>query len=201
LARSRPATIGTTQAPEGELVALADIGDVHPERVEEARLTGLDLAGTALRGLRLADVDGGGVNAVNGNWRAGDLKRVSFEGARLTGLDLGEARLDEVHFKSCKLDYANFRHSVIEHVTFEDCVLTDADFQGARVYATRFAACQMAAADFSKAELAHVDLRGSDLALAGSLLALRGATIDSLQLMELSRPLAAELGIAVEEAQ
>jgi uncharacterized protein YjbI with pentapeptide repeats len=58
----------------------------------------------------------------------------------------------------------------------------------------------MAAADFSKAELAHVDLRGSELALAGSLLALRGATIDSLQLMELSRPLAAELGITVEEA-
>lgn len=58
----------------------------------------------------------------------------------------------------------------------------------------------MAAADFSKAELAHVDLRGSELALGGSLLALRGATIDSLQLMEISRPLAAELGIAVEEA-
>jgi uncharacterized protein YjbI with pentapeptide repeats len=200
MARPVPATIGATQAPEGELVALADIGEVHPERVEEARLGGLDLAGAKLPGLLMLDVAGEGVDAVNGNWRGADLRRVSFEGARLTGLDLGEARLDEVHFKSCKLDYANFRQATIAQVTFEDCVLTDADFQGAHIYATRFADCQMAAADFSKAELAHVDLRGSELALAGSLLALRGATIDSLQLMELSRPLAAELGIAVEEA-
>jgi uncharacterized protein YjbI with pentapeptide repeats len=199
VARPHPQAIGATQAPEGELVALADL-DSHPDRVEEARLGNLDLAGAELRGLRLLDVAGEGVNAVNGNWRGADLRRVSFEGARLTGLDLGEGQFDEVLFKDCKLDYANFRHAVIERVSFEDCVLTNADFQGARIYATRFTTCQMEAADLTKAELSHVDLRGSELALAGSLLGLRGATIDSLQLMELSRPLAAELGITVEEA-
>jgi hypothetical protein len=38
------------------------------------------------------------------------------------------------------------------------------------------------------------------LALAGSVLGLSGATIDPLQLMDLSRAMAHELGIVVKEA-
>jgi uncharacterized protein YjbI with pentapeptide repeats len=197
--RPEPTAIGATQSPEGELVQLTRL-DLDSGRVEEARLQGLNLGETKLRGLRLLDVEGGDVNAVNGDWRGAELNRVSFEGARLTGLDLGEARIEEARFESCKLDYANFRHATIEHVTFEDCILTNADFQGARIYAARFSGCQLGAADFTKAELAHVDLRGSELALAGSVLGLGGATIDALQLMDLSRSIAHELGITVKEA-
>jgi uncharacterized protein YjbI with pentapeptide repeats len=199
LKRPRPTAIGATQAPEGDLVELTRL-DLDSGRVEEGRLQGLDLGEAKLRGLRLIDVEAGDLNAVNGDWRGAGLNRVCFEGARLTGLDLGEARLEEAHFKSCKLDYANFRHAVVEHVSFEDCVLTNADFQGARLYAARFAGCQLGAADFTKAELAHVDFRGSELALAGSVLGLGGATVDSLQLMDLSRAIAHELGIVVKEA-
>ncbi len=201
MARSKrpdPAVLGATQAPEGDL---AELGDLDPEsgRIEEARLTALDLGERKLRGLRLMDVEGEEVSAVNGDWRGAEMRRVSFQGARLTGLDLGEARVEEARFVGCKLDYANFRHSVIEHATFEDCVLTSADFQGARLYAVRFSDCQLGSADFTKAELAHVDLRGSELALAGSVLGLRGAIVDPLQLMDLSRTIAHELGIVVDE--
>jgi uncharacterized protein YjbI with pentapeptide repeats len=201
MARSRPAptVIGPTQGPEGDLVEVARL-DLESGQVEEGRLRGLDLGEAKLRGLRLIDVEGEDVNAVNGDWRGAELNRVSFEGARLTGLDLGEARIEEARFESCKLDYANFRHATIEHVTFEDCILINADFQGARIYATRFSGCQLGAADFTKTELAHVDLRGSELALTGSVLGLAGATIDSLQLMDLSRAMAHELGIVVKEA-
>jgi uncharacterized protein YjbI with pentapeptide repeats len=195
--RPEPTAIGATQAPDGDLVELTR-PDLGAGQVAEGRLR-LDLSEAKLRGLRLRDVEGGDVNAVNGDWRGAELNRVSFEGARLTGLDLGEARLEEAHFKSCKLDYANFRHAVVEHVTFEDCVLANADFQGARIYAARFSGCQLGAADFTKAELAHVDFRGSELALAGSVLGLGGATIDALQLMELSRTIAHELGLIVRE--
>ena len=197
--RPEPTAIGATQAPDGDLVELTRL-DLESGQAAEGRLQGADLAEAKLRGLCLRDVAGEDVNAVNGDWRGAELNRVSFEGARLTGLDLGEARLEEVHFKSCKLDYANFRHAVVEHVTFEDCVLTNADFQGSQIYAIRFAACQLGAADFSKAELAHVDFRGSELTLAGSILGLGGATIDPLQLMDLSRAMAHELGIVVKEA-
>jgi uncharacterized protein YjbI with pentapeptide repeats len=197
--RPVPATIGVTQAPDGPF---SDLTEVDPEAgaVEEARLAGTNLDGVKLRGLRMVDVEAERVSAVNGDWRGIELRRARFQGARLTGLDLGEARIEEAHFESCKLDYANFRHVVFEHVTFEDCVLTNAHFQGARIYAARFAGCDLSAADFSRAELAHVDLRGSELTLAGSVLGLRGATIDSLQLMDLSRTIAQELGVVVKEA-
>lgn len=201
MARSRPvpSVVGATQAPEGELLEVTRL-ELESGGAEEGTLQGLDLGEAKLRGLRLVDVEGGDVNAVNGDWRGAELNRVRFQGARLTGLDFAEARIEEARFESCKLDYANFRHAVIEHATFEDCVLTNADFQGARIYATRFAGCQLGAADFTKAELAHVDFRGSELVLAGSVLGLGGATIDTLQLMDLSRTMAHELGIVVKEA-
>jgi uncharacterized protein YjbI with pentapeptide repeats len=197
--RPEPAAIGATRGPEGELVELTR-PDLESGWAEEGRLRGLDLSEAKFRGLRLIDIEGEDLNAINGDWRGAELNRVRFEGARLTGLDLGEARIQEARFESCKLDYANFRHAVIEHASFEDCILTNADFQGARIYAARFTGCQLGAADFSKAELAHVDFRGSELALSGSVLGLAGATIDSLQLMDLARAIAHELGITVKEA-
>ena len=127
------------------------------------------------------------------------LRRVAFRESRLVGIDFGEARLADVSFEDCKLDYANFRHSEIDQVTFTDCALAEADFQGARIRRTRFSGCTLDRADFTKVELEDVDARGSSLALAGSVLGLRGLTIDSLQLIELSRSMAAEIGIAVED--
>lgn len=225
MARSRPtpAAIGVTQAPDLDLDELkgVELDALEPRfelegvrlessvldgasagsgRFEQALLQEVSFEASKLRGLELVDVRGERVSAANGDWGGASLRRVVFEEARLTGLDLSEARIEEAHFKSCKLDYANFRHSAIEFATFEDCVLANADFQAARIYATRFVSCQLAAADFTKADLAHVDLRGSQLALTGSALGLRGAIVDSLQLIELSPLIAHELGIAVEDA-
>ena len=78
-------------------------------------------------------------------------------------------------------------------------MLTGADFHGARINASRFSDCELLDADFTAAQLALADLRGSRLVPAGSLLALRGAVIDPLQLLELALPLAHELGITVED--
>jgi len=221
--RPEPPKIGATQAPDLSLADLeeVEVGGIESEfeletvrlgpaalngldassgRFEQARLEDVNLDDSKLRGLQLVDVEAERVSAANGNWGGALLRRVVFKQARLTGLELGEAKIEEAHFKGCKLDYANFRHSTIEFATFEDCVLDNADFQAARIYAARFVGCQLTATDFTKAELEHVDLRGSELALAGSLLALRGATVDSLQLLDLARPIAHELGITVEEA-
>jgi uncharacterized protein YjbI with pentapeptide repeats len=225
MARSRPipTEIGATQPPDLVLEELphVELDVLEPEfelegvrletavfaaansgsgRFEQAHLQDVSFDDAKLRALELVDVRAERVSATNGDWGAALLRRVYFHEARLTGLDLGEARIEEAHFKSCKLDYANFRHSTIEFATFEDCVLANADFQGAHIYAARFEGCQLAAADFTKAVLAHVDLRGSELALAGSVLGLRGAIVDPLQLMELSPLIAHELGIVVEDA-
>jgi uncharacterized protein YjbI with pentapeptide repeats len=174
--------------------------DAGSGRLARAQLVDVSLGESKLRGVEFVDVIAERLDAANGDWGGARLRRTLLSDARLTGLGLAEARIEHVRFKLCKLDYVNFRHSEIEHVSFEDCVLTGADFQGAKIKETVFSGCQLLEADFSKAELTRVDLRGSGLALSGSVLGLRGAIIDPLQLMELARTLAHELGITVEDA-
>ncbi|HEX4116482.1 MAG TPA: pentapeptide repeat-containing protein [Solirubrobacteraceae bacterium] len=219
----KPNLMGATQAPElvveelepvdlDGLAARFELEDVRvcsvssPKleagsgRLARAQLIDVDLGESKLRGVELVDVIAERLDAANGDWGGARLRRTLLGDARLTGLDFAEAQIEHVRFKLCKLDYVNFRHSEIEHVSFEDCVLTGTDFQGAKIKETVFSGCQLLEADFSKAELARVDMRGSGLALAGSVLGLRGAIIDPLQLMELARTLAHELGITVEDA-
>jgi uncharacterized protein YjbI with pentapeptide repeats len=221
--RPKPHQIGATQAPEFvsdelESVRLAGLDarfeledirvcsaslvkvDAGSGRVRRVHLKDVDLGESKLRAVEFVDVIAERIDAANGDWGGAQLRRTLFSDARLTGLSFAEARIEDVSFKACKLDYANFRHSEIERVSFEDCVLTGADFQGSRIKATVFSRCQLVEADFSNAALSLVDLRGSELRLAGSVLGLRGAIIDPLQLMELSRTLAHELGITVDDA-
>jgi uncharacterized protein YjbI with pentapeptide repeats len=199
-----PETIGATEAPDlaGDEPVEVDAEALAEEReIEAVVLSGSALDGAKLRGLRVTDVRGERLSATSGDWRGAGLLRVELREARLTGLDLGEAKLREVRLIGCKLDYANFRFATLEYVSFEDCVLVRADFQGARLDSVRFDGCQLGEADFTKATLHKVDFRGSELSgLGGSLLDLRGAIVDSLQLMDLSPQLAAELGIVVEQA-
>lgn len=217
-----PAEIGVTRPPdlvsaelewaeadglepcfEHERVRIAALATADCEaasgRFSEAQLEDVELDGSKLRDLSMVDVIAERLSAANGDWGGATLRRVSLGGSRLTGLDLGEAELEDVLFRDCRLEYANFRNSAIEHATFSGCLLRGADFQGARLRAVRFEGCRLAEADFSRAALEAVDLRGSELTLAGSLLGLRGAIVDSVQVMELSRPLAAELGISVRD--
>jgi uncharacterized protein YjbI with pentapeptide repeats len=174
--------------------AEASSGHIH-----RAQMRDVELAGSRLRAVGLLDVSAERLNAANGDWTSASLRRVRLSDARLTGLSLAEAELEEVSFRACKLDYANFRNSKLARVSFEDCVLTAADFQGASVRDTRFAGCELIETDFTKAKLSRVDLRGSRLAFAGSMLGLRGAIVDSGQLIELARPFAHELGVLVED--
>jgi uncharacterized protein YjbI with pentapeptide repeats len=138
-------------------------------------LKDVDLGESKLRAVEFVDVIADRVDAADGDWGGAQLRRMLFSDARLTGLSFAEARIEEVSFKACKLDYANFRHSEIERVSFEDCVLTGVDFQEASIKAMIFSGCQLVEADFSKAAMSLVDLRGSELRLAGSVLGLRGA--------------------------
>jgi uncharacterized protein YjbI with pentapeptide repeats len=174
--------------------------DAGAGRIEESELADVDFGASKLRSLDLVDVRAERLAAANGDWGGATLRRVELRACRLTGLDLAEARLEDVVLSDCKLDYANLRNSVIENVSFEDCVLRAADFQGARLRAVRFSGCQLIETDFSRAAFEAVDLRGSELALAGSVLGLRGAIVDSPQLVELARAMAAELGIEIRDS-
>ncbi|MGH8432222.1 MAG: pentapeptide repeat-containing protein, partial [Solimonas sp.] len=62
---------------------------VEERELEGGVLASVSLDGANLRGLRLIDVRGEHLSAVNGDWRGAGLLRVELREARLTGLDLG----------------------------------------------------------------------------------------------------------------
>jgi uncharacterized protein YjbI with pentapeptide repeats len=93
----------------------------------------------------------------------------------------------------------NFRNAVLTDVTFEDCVLRDADFGSATLLRVSFAGCTLTGADFTKVSCTEVDLRGASLGITAGFDALRGATIDSVQLVTLAPYLARHLGITVDD--
>jgi uncharacterized protein YjbI with pentapeptide repeats len=93
----------------------------------------------------------------------------------------------------------NFRGGELTEVTFENCVLRDAEFGGATLRQVSFGGSTLAGADFAKATCTEVDLRGAELGITGGYDALRGATIDSVQLVSLAPLLARHLGIIVAD--
>jgi uncharacterized protein YjbI with pentapeptide repeats len=185
------ASITGTEALEGL--------DAAGGRIARSRLTAIGLAGSRLRSLTLTDVEAVEVDTSNADLTGARLERVLFTGGRMTGVQLAESDLRDVVFRGCKLDLANLRFARLERVTFEDCVLDEADLGGATVADCRFAGCRIRRVAFDHARLLRADFRGSELVPSGDALALRGAIVDPVQLIDLARPLAESAGIIVED--
>jgi uncharacterized protein YjbI with pentapeptide repeats len=166
-------------------------------RIARCRLTGARLADTRLRSLRLIDAVVTDVDVSNADWTGAQLQRVVFERCRMTGFVGASLQAEHVTLRECKLDLANLRRATFRRVTFDDCVLDDADLAGASLRESRFAACRLRRVAIDDARLNRVDFRGSDLAPEGDVLALRGAIVDAVQLVELGPLLARGLGIEV----
>jgi fluoroquinolone resistance protein len=182
----------------GEAVDLTDLA-ASGGRFARSRLEGVRLAGSRLRSLRLIDVVISDADVSNADWTGAQLTRVVFERCRMTGFGGASVQAEHVTLRACKLDLANFRRATFRRVTFDDCVLDDADLAGASLRETRFSGSRLNRVLIDGARLAQVDFRGSQLEPAGDVLALRGATIDPLQLVALGPLLAHGLGIDVRD--
>jgi len=84
-------------------------------------------------------------------------------------------------------------------VTFDNCLLREVNFGGAKLRRVTFGASTLERADFTKATCTDVDLRGARLGISAGYDALRGTTIDSIQLVGLAPMFAHHLGIKVED--
>ncbi len=83
------------------------------------------------------------------------------------------------------------------NVRFAGCDLTESDFYHARLTHVAFEDCMMDKSEFSGATLDKVDFRTSDVSNLRGVFSLRGAIIDSSQLIALGPLLAAQVGINV----
>lgn len=182
---------------DAEIERLVAEREAWSGRIVHARIASGEIGAARLRDLHLVDVVAERLDAANSDLRGASFTRVELSGCRFTGLGLTQATLQDVVLDDCKLDLANFRAARLERVVFRDCVLTAADFGGARLEEVRFDRCRLEETDFNGAELTNVDLRGSDLRLGGDIAALRGAIIDTGQVIELAPRMAASLGLRV----
>jgi uncharacterized protein YjbI with pentapeptide repeats len=168
-------------------------------RFVECAVTGVTFDGTSLRRCRMSDMWFGETRFVAADIAESTLVDAWMSGCVLAGVQAFSALLRRVTFRNCKLDSVNFRDSALTDVTFQDCVLRDPDFSAAKLTRVRFPGCTLTGAAFTKATCSSVDLRGATLGITAGYDALRGATIDSLQLMALAPLLAHHLGIEVKD--
>jgi uncharacterized protein YjbI with pentapeptide repeats len=187
--------ISDVSGGNGTLTEVAGSGT----RFVECAITGLTLDGGTLRKSRMSDVWLGETRLVAVDIAESSLVDTWLSGCVLAGVQAFSTLLRRVSFRNCKLDSVNFRDAALTDVTFEDCVLRDADFGAARLTRVRFPGCTLTGAMFTKASCTSVDLRGASLGITAGYDALRGATIDSLQLMTLAPLLAHHLGISVTD--
>jgi uncharacterized protein YjbI with pentapeptide repeats len=124
---------------------------------------------------------------------------VTLAGCALAGAQIYSAAMRRVTFRDCKLDSVNLRNATLTDVKFENCLLRDLDFASATFKRVAFDGSTLERAIFSKVSCTRVDLRGATLGITAGYESLRGATIDSVQLVGLAPRLAAHLGITVAD--
>ena len=124
---------------------------------------------------------------------------VTLAGCALAGVQAFSASMRRVTFRDGKLDSVNFRSGTLTDVRFENCLLSDAEFGGAKLRRVSFGGCTLARADFARSSCTKVDLRGAALGITAGYESLRGATVDSGQLVSLAPLLARHLGITVTD--
>ncbi|WP_037913146.1 pentapeptide repeat-containing protein [Actinacidiphila yeochonensis] len=169
-------------------------------RFLEAAVTDCVFDGTGMRRARMNDlwVSGTrftGVSLVESEWLDSSLT-----GCSLAGVEAFGAVLRRVRFRRCKLDSVNLRAAVLREVVFEDCVLRDVDLAEARLEQVAFPGTRIERARLGRTALTTVDLRGATaIDLADGYESLRGAVIDTGQLLDLAPALARALGIVVAE--
>ncbi|MDD9376905.1 pentapeptide repeat-containing protein [Streptomyces sp. ZAF1911] len=154
-----------------------------------------------------------------GHYRRSRFDDVWMHTVRMVGTDLAETtwldsectasvfagteiHVSEMHrtvFHQCKFDSVNLRGSTLKDVAFVDCLLRDVDFGGAMLTGVSFPGSTLDVARFDKATVTRVDLSEAlALGIASGIEALKGATISSIQLLDLAPALARHVGLTVK---
>ncbi|MGK8488698.1 pentapeptide repeat-containing protein [Nocardia asiatica] len=172
--------------------------DLRHARFNESVFTSVEFSRGSLRFSRFTDVwlrhvRWVGTELADTGWLDGEV----VSGA-MSGVDFAGANLRRMRFEGCKFDSVNFRGAQLREVSFIDCVLRDCDFAEAALTEVTVPGSELLRLSLRKARLAKVDLRGATaLDFTDGLDSLRGATITSLQLMDLAPAFARSVGITV----
>ncbi len=190
---------------------------------DDAVLSGVDYAGVDLSGRRaeLLDVEGcrfRDVRLGDGRWRRATLsdsvlescdlanlelvdsgtQRVRIGGSRLTGLVASGCSVNNTAIVDGIADLSNWRFAKLDRVVFDGCRLIAADFTGSTLTNVTFVDCDLSGADMTQVGVKGVRISRCTLTGLRGVASLSGASIDPLNLLDLTLDLAAALGITIE---
>ncbi len=167
--------------------------------IDTCMLNGIELSSAIAKKISLYDVRCQQCLLFGSNFHDGALNRVEIVGGMASGIILSECSIRDALFEATKMNLANFTRANLQRVEFVGCDLTKADFSGTHLTSVSFKDCVMSTTVFHGAVMREVDLRGSAIADIYGLTSLKGAIIDSKQLIDISSELAHQLGIRVSD--
>jgi len=122
-----------------------------------------------------------------------------YDGERFADVAFDQAVAGNSLFLDCSLAGVSFSDCNLRKCRFTDTAMREVRIVGTDLAETGWQDVTLTGADFTKATCTDVDLRGASLGIAAGFEALRGTTIDSVQLVTLAPQLANHLGITVED--
>jgi hypothetical protein len=124
-------------------------------------------------------------------------RRVLLQSCRLTGSELAEAKLSDVTFDDCRLDFVNFRFASLERVVFRDCRMDECDLYEASLKDVLLERCQLRVATLTSATFRRVELRGCSLDGLIGVESLRGSRMPLQDVLANAPMFAAAAGIEI----
>ena len=169
-------------------------------RFVECAFSDVTLDDVALRKARLSDLWLRDVRLLSADLAGSSWLDSTFIACSGAGIQAFDGSFQRVVFSECKLDSWNFRGATLRGVTFDRCLLRDTDFGGANLKQVKFPGCTLTRTDFSRVTLDTVDLRGAELDITAGYESLRGAIMNTAQLMSIAPVLARQIGIVVKDS-
>lgn len=173
--------------------------DLEFATFDECQLSRIKGADLSLRGLSLIDCALDQIDLpVLAGGRA-ELRGVTWRSSRVGSADLFSSSMQGVHFIDCRLGFINLRGAKLEDVFFTNCTIDELDLGQATAKRVGFSGTTVRSLDISAAKLHAFDLRGAELSSITGIASMRGAIVDSHQLMQLAPLLAEHFGVAVRD--
>ncbi len=160
--------------------------------IADATVDDVDLRGARLTDVRLEAVTATTFSAPLSTWR--DAEVVA---SRWGAAELYEVQWTSVVLRGCKVAYLNLRGSTLVDVLVEDCVIDALDLQSANVERLAVVGGRVGELLLAESTLRDVDLRVATIDDVSPARALVGASLTTVQVLDVAPRLAAELGIDV----
>lgn len=174
---------------------------IEPERVElqAVELQKVEIPDGNYTSIEISNARVDQLVANNISSDSGAIVRVVLKNSQLTGLRLPRGYFKNIQFLNCRMNVSNFRQSKFERCLFYNCVLNEADFGGSDFKNVRFEYCQLQQTEFSNCVSSRLEFESTSLAAIRGVAGLRGATISSENLIEVSPALANAFEIIITD--